>query len=105
MVEDDEGGEEEEFRNTDIVTSAEAVLSADREKNVDTLGLSYDDISALRLLIYDGGDISDDTFERINEAFLESFIGDIILEHDGEKYTVIVDYRADVEGWLADLNK
>ena len=70
----------------------------------DDLGLSAEDINVLANLVREDGDVSDDAFERINEAFLESDIGDIILEHDGEKYTIIEDYREEVKEWLADLN-
>jgi hypothetical protein len=64
-------------------------------------GLSADDIAALRAAMDGKGDTIDDmTFERINEAFSENF-GDIVLEHDGEKYVVIEDYTEDVSEWLS----
>lgn len=64
-------------------------------------GLSADDIAALRAAMDGQGDTIDDmTFERINEAFSENF-GDIVLEHDGEKYVVIEDYTEDVSEWLS----
>ena len=69
----------------------------------DTLGLSSEDISLIKALADGNGTVSDDAFERINEAFLSSDIGDIILEHDGEKYVIIEDYRDDVAAWLSGL--
>ena len=36
--------------------------------------------------------------ERINEIFLE-LIGDVVLESDGERYTLIEDYTEDVRNW------
>ena len=104
VVEDDEEGDESDAEMSEEAFAKEESTSVSSDTEVCTLGLSLEDIAALSALVYDGGDVSDDLFERINEAFLESFIGDIILEHDGEKYTVIEDYREDVEKWLTDLN-
>lgn len=42
--------------------------------------------------------------EQINEAFSDGF-GDIILEHDGEKYAVIEDYEKEITEWLLKLLK
>jgi hypothetical protein len=41
-------------------------------------------------------------FERINEAFANNF-DDIILEHDGERYVIIEDYRDDIAEWLDEV--
>ena len=69
----------------------------------DSLGLSMDDVALIRALMDGGTSIPDDAFERINEAFLDSDIGDIILESDGEGYAIIEDYREDVADWLSRL--
>ena len=69
-----------------------------------SLGLSDGDIALIGLLIEGEAAVPDDAFERINEAFLASDIGDIILEHDGEKYVIIEDYRQDIEEWFSGLN-
>lgn len=37
--------------------------------------------------------------ERVNEAFADGF-GDVIIEFDGASYSIIEDYREDVENWL-----
>jgi len=66
-------------------------------------GLSAADVGCLRSALDGNGSVIDDeTFEKINEAFSENF-GDIILEHDGEKYVVIEDYVDDVAEWLESL--
>ncbi len=104
VVEDEYADEELDAQSSDNDPSNDTLDSNPVDNEIDTLGLSAEDISALRALVIDGQDVSDDIFERINEAFIESFIGDIILEHDGERYTVIEDYRDDVEKWLAAHN-
>ena len=72
----------------------------------DTYGLSDADITLLsQLTSGERGVVMDDAFERINEAFLESPVGDIILEHDGECYVIIDDYFDDVRSWLTDLGR
>ncbi len=42
--------------------------------------------------------------EEVNEAFL-SLYGDILLEPDGEGYTLIEEYREDTEEWLKSITK
>ncbi len=42
--------------------------------------------------------------EEVNEAFLAAY-GDVLLEPSGEEYTVIEDYREDIEEWLKTLTK
>ncbi len=41
----------------------------------------------------------DSLAERINEAFADNF-GDVIIEHDGDGYVIVFDYREDVKEWL-----
>ena len=41
----------------------------------------------------------DSKIERINEAFSDN-TGDVIFESDGDSYTIIEDYREDIEEWL-----
>lgn len=48
----------------------------------------------------DGEGMSDDAAaEEINEYFVE-LIGDVVLEHDGEFYKIIDDYKEDIEQWM-----
>ena len=70
---------------------------------VDTYGLAKAEISQIAD-IFDGRTIDDSAAERINEAFADGF-GDIILEFDGEKYTVIDDYREEIRAWLTKIMK
>ena len=69
----------------------------------DTYGLGADEIAAIGDCL-SGGNIDDSTAERINEAFADGF-GDIILEFDGEGYTVIDDYREEICAWLTKITK
>ena len=72
--------------------------SSDR---INTFGLLESDISLLsRLIMGERGVECDDALERINEAALDSPIGDIILEHNGEEYVIVEDYLDDVRSWL-----
>ncbi len=90
--------------NSPQIPSESAI--ADVERTCDTYGLSEKDVSQIAALISDEGEsISDDAFERINEAFLSSPLGDIILEHDGERYVIIEDYREDVGSWLEKIGR
>lgn len=42
--------------------------------------------------------------EEVNEAFLAAY-GDVLLEPEGDGYTLIEDYREDTEEWLNSLTK
>ena len=46
----------------------------------------------------------DELAEKINECFSDNF-GDIILENNGDGYTVICDYREDVKEWFSKIMK
>ena len=48
----------------------------------------------------DSVEISDEAFERINEASQASEIGDVILEYSDEGYALIEDYREDLAGLI-----
>ena len=37
--------------------------------------------------------------DRINTKFLD-ILGDIVLEENGKSYTIIEDYREDIETWM-----
>jgi hypothetical protein len=76
---------------------------AETECVTDTYGLSDTEISMLSSCL-SGGKVDDFTAERINEAFADGF-GDIILEFDGEGYTVIEDYREEISAWLTKITK
>ena len=80
--------------------------------DVDLMGLSDDDISYLASKIFDDigytPDMSipeDVIAERINEAFVDGFVGDCVLEFDGEGYSVIDDYKEDIKEWLSKILK
>ena len=86
-----------------------AVIEENVSEDVNVLekthGLSKGDVALIKALMEGGqSTISDDAFERINEAFLSSDLGDIILEQDGEEYLIIEDYREEISNWLAGLN-
>ena len=68
------------------------------------LGLCAEELVMLRALLKDGKPItSDEAYERINEAFISSELGDFILEPTDEGYSLVEDYRSDIEEWLAKL--
>ena len=50
------------------------------------------------------GELSDTLADRVNEAFADGF-GDVILEPTDEGYSVIDDYREDIEKWLLKIMK
>ena len=50
------------------------------------------------------GSIPDAMADKINEVFCDNF-GDVILENLGDGYTVIPDYREDIENWLTKIQK
>ena len=96
------------------IMRAAAAESADETETVtdegatdggaDRYGLSDAAIDFIRLA-YDGGEALDDAlFEEVNEAFSDAW-EDIILEHDGEKYTIIEDYKEEIGEWLRKLTK
>ncbi len=90
----------EENCTSELPSDTESVASPER----DTYGLSDSDVFLISEIISGGeASVSDDAFERINEAFYSSELGDIILEYDGEKYVIIEDYREDVTSWLRNL--
>ena len=83
--------------------SEEATVS-ERHSAANNLGLSKEDISLISAILGDPSvNIPDDAFERINEAFAASELGDIILESLSEGYAIIEDYREDISAWLEAL--
>ncbi len=49
------------------------------------------------------GDIPEETVvERINEAFSDNF-GDVVIDFDGDSFTLIEDYREEITEWLKKL--
>ena len=88
-------------------TESESEWSApltEKAAQADTYGLCAEDVELIRGLA-NGEDVNvgDDAYERINEAFLSSDLGDIILENDGDRYVLISDYLEDVNAWLESL--
>lgn len=103
---------EDAVHNTGTDTS-DAFNSADRISNLlereksenDNLksidGLLPEDISALAdMLSGRAATISDEAFERINEAFCDSPLGDVVLEYSDDGYRLIDDYSEDVKEML-----
>ncbi len=58
-----------------------------------------EDFSSMRALCESIGIYEDAVADAVNEAFFDNF-GDVILENNGEGYTVISDYREDIKNWL-----
>lgn len=76
---------------------------AAQASDTDTYGLAEEALDALRKALGGGftSDMQTDALaEQINEAFSQGF-GDIVLERQGDAYTVIEDYREDVRIWLS----
>ena len=116
--------EDPECAPTLVLTEDESVKSAKKEETLcesaptidqaETYGLDMDAVEYLANLF--GGDfgiedyvlpagvVEDSLAETINEAFSDGF-GDIILEFDGEKYTIIEDYEKEIAQWLRKLLK
>ncbi len=103
---------EEKTEQNDTICENEVVLSAPQAlpeskcspSFCDTYGLSHDDVLVLLSILKYGKDTDDSTAERINEAFADGF-GDIILEHDGESYKIIEDYKEEIGEWLLKIMK
>lgn len=61
------------------------------------LGLIPEDVATLSALISgEATVVSDEAYERINEAFQSSDIGDVVLEYSDDGYVLIDDYLEDV---------
>ena len=111
LVEADNGVAEEPVATVDNteaeVLQMEQITSA---SSVDTYGLSVECIDYIRYILYGNSDknygrVETENFaDRINEAFSD-FFGDVILESDGENYTIIEDYKEDVIEWLQKITK
>ena len=69
----------------------------------DNYGLSDSDLSLI-VRALEGGIRDDAAADRINEAFSDGF-GDVILEHNGDEYIIIDDYKEEIEEWLKKLKK
>ena len=101
VVEDEESRIENSAESTPEPPCEPDVCETDvNSSQSETYGLSNRDIALIRAA-YDGhGELIDDgAMERINEAFSDGF-GDVILEHDGEKYIIIEDYKEEIGEWL-----
>lgn len=65
-------------------------------------GLCADDIRLLQKLVSgDAANVSDEAFERINEAFQSTEIGDVVLEYSDDGYILIEDYIDDVRALIS----
>ena len=85
------------------------------ECEVDTYGLDMplirfikaaldEDVSAMRSVVAELGEMEDSVADRINEAFADGF-GDVILELGDDGYKVIDDYKEETETWLLKILK
>ncbi len=83
---------------TEETAKANTIEATDALAETDSYGLSSADVLAL-CKILDMGTADIGLAERINEAFADGF-GDVILEEYGGIYTVIEDYREEIEAWL-----
>lgn len=101
--------EEAEAEIEEAAAAPTAMAKENTEENTienteaDTYGLGASELAAISACL-SGGKVDDFTAERINEAFADGF-GDIILEFDGEGYTVIEDYREEISAWLTKIMK
>ena len=76
-----------------------------RSDEVDSYGLSTEELSVLAELYRGECQLTDDALaERINEAFADGF-GDVILEYTEDGYSIIEDYREEIGEWLLKLTK
>ena len=83
--------------------SVTATATVDAGDDSRRFGLNDEDIALIRRELESAdAEIDDMAFERINEAFANNF-DDIILEHDGERYVIIEDYRDDIAAWLDEV--
>ena len=83
-------------------TSEEALEARAEIFAEDSFGLDSECVEFISSLLFGGDPSGIDAgaiAERVNEAFADGF-GDIIIDFDGENYTIIEDYREDVENWL-----
>lgn len=91
--------------NTDITpTVCESVKETPK---ADTYGLSKADIDFIAALLQSSecakrGIDDEARAERINEAFSDGF-GDVIIEDTGDGFTIIEDYKEELEEWLKNI--
>ncbi|MBQ8689206.1 MAG: TerB N-terminal domain-containing protein [Clostridia bacterium] len=106
---------EEYAPDTSEEPEEKADSTAQPEVAVDTYGLSGSRIEFVRAALTadtakmaeiaaSTGELADSLADEINEAFADGF-GDVILEPADEGYTVIDDYREDIEKWLLKIMK
>ncbi len=82
----------------------------EQEKPCDECPLSKFDVEALKAIraeasldSFDGIEL-DSAVERINEAFSD-MLGDVVIYHDGERYTIYDDYTEEIGEWLQKITK
>ena len=106
--------EEEENESVQLDIKPEvldvAALTVSDTEEADTYGLGSEEISVLNMIKngenlaeYDGLTL-ESLVERINEAFSDA-IGDVIIYHDGEKFTIYDDYLEEIGEWLLKITK
>lgn len=57
------------------------------------------DYQLMKNIALGSGELIDTIVERVNELFL-SIIGDVIFENSDDGYSIIEDYKEDIENWL-----
>ncbi len=106
----------EEYKvDSDADAPAEQAAECEPRSDVDTYGLdgvrlrfikaALDANSAeMHAIAAELGEIEDSIADEINEAFADGF-GDVILEASDDGYTVIDDYKEEIETWLLKILK
>ena len=107
LCEDSEEYTEHEVLTDPTVELAATETLAPSENPSDSYGLGADEIAYLSGLAegsytYSGNIPEETVVEKINEAFSDNF-GDVVIEHDGEAFTLIEDYKEEIREWLKQL--
>jgi hypothetical protein len=96
--------EENSFDDEAVIDTEPSFASADPLGNsccATNSIFTSEDVRLLSLLLNgEDASITDEEFERINEAALSSEIGDVILEYTDGGYALIEDYRDELAGLI-----
>jgi len=93
---------ESDFQNLcEPKDSDNAEKACDAEDEGYPRGLLPEDTDLLRKLVFgDSATVSDEAYERINEAFQDSFVGDFVLEYSEGEYVLVEEYKDDIKEML-----
>ncbi len=84
----------------EIQPTADAVLNGDTDIYVDFIKASLDsDYPRMKRIIDSSGKLIDTIVEEINDMFV-SMIGDVIFDTNDDGYSIIEDYKEEIEDWL-----